>query len=222
MPHLLTYNSIRPAIRRRRPGGSLQTHQPIVRVHIDQTTKRSIALVHKHLPASDVPELLQHRFQIINVWRPISHPALDWPLALCDYRSVDPKTDVFPIRLIYPDNEGELVGIRYNENHKWKYHREVTPEEVILFKSNVLFTFEFILGGILIILLKVLTLSRTAASQFLLLTLVSKTPRLPKERLFVHRLSCELLCSMIRSYWRLPNELYHVLESLKGLRSGYT
>ena len=104
-------------------------------MHVDQTTKSSIARVHRHLPASDVPELLKHRFQIINLWRPISHPALDWPVALCDYRSVDPK-DVMPVALIYPnsDFEGETMGISYNENHKWKYYREVTPEEVILIK----------------------------------------------------------------------------------------
>ena len=226
LSHLLTYNSTHPVIRRRRCrpelGATSQARQPIVRVHVDQTTKRSIALMHERLPASDVPQLLKHRFQIINLWRPISHPALDWPLALCDYRSVDPKTDLFPITLIFSDYEGETIGVRYNENHRWKYYRGVTPEELILFKWHVLFTFEFILVWILIILLKVLTLSRMEVSLFSLLTLLSKTPRLPKERLFVNRLSCELLCSMIRSYWRLPNELYHVLESLKGLRSGYT
>ena len=113
-----------------------QTRQPVAGVHVDQTLKSSTARVHKHLPASDVPALLQRRFQIINLWRPISHPALDWPLGLCDYRSVDPETDAFPVALIYPDSDhgGETMGIGYNENHKWKYYRGVTPEELILIK----------------------------------------------------------------------------------------
>jgi len=115
-------------------GDTPQTRQPVVRVHVDQTTESSIARVYRHLPASDVPALLQRRFQIINLWRPIYHSALDWPLALCDYRSVDLKTDAFPVALIYPDHEGETMGISYNENQKWKYFREVTPEELILIK----------------------------------------------------------------------------------------
>ena len=77
----------------------------------------------------------------------------------------------------------------------------------------MLFTSEFT-DEVLIMLLKVLTLFRMVALPFSLLTLVSKTPRLPKERLSVNQLKCELLCSMIRSYWRLPDELYYVLEFL--------
>ncbi|TFK23986.1 hypothetical protein FA15DRAFT_704949, partial [Coprinopsis marcescibilis] len=69
-------------IRRRTVGATeLQAGQPASLVHVDQTPKASIARVSRHLPASEVPGLLQKRFQIINLWRPISHPALDWPLA---------------------------------------------------------------------------------------------------------------------------------------------
>ena len=91
--------------------------------------------MHWHLLASDVSKLLKHCFQIINLWQSISHPALDWPVALCNYCSIDLK-DVMPVALIYPnsDFEGEMMGISYNENHKWKYYHEVTPEEVILIK----------------------------------------------------------------------------------------
>ena len=137
--HLLTHSSTNLAVRRRRPdqiGDSPQTRQPVAGVHVDQTLKSSIARVRRHLPESDVPALLQRRFQIINLWRPISHPALDWPLGLCDYRSVDPKTDTFPLALIYPnsDYEGETMAVSYNEKQKWKYFRGVTPEEFILIK----------------------------------------------------------------------------------------
>ncbi|RDB29782.1 Uncharacterized protein in dcmA 3'region [Hypsizygus marmoreus] len=124
-------------IRRRRPGqadDSPQRRQPVAQTHVDQTHTSSIARVHRHLPASDVPELLRHRFQIINLWRPISRPALDWPLTLCDYRTVDPKTDTAPVALIYPDREGETLGVKYNPNQKWKYFYGMTPEEIILIK----------------------------------------------------------------------------------------
>ncbi|KAG6866314.1 hypothetical protein C0991_005781 [Blastosporella zonata] len=124
-------------IRRHRPGqidDAPDRRQPVAQAHVDQTTASSIARVHRHLPADEAPELLKHRFQIINLWRPISHSAIDWPLALCDYRSVDPKNDALPVALIYPDREGETYGIKYNPNQKWKYFYGVTPEEAIFIK----------------------------------------------------------------------------------------
>ncbi|KAH9831870.1 uncharacterized protein C8Q71DRAFT_288298 [Rhodofomes roseus] len=124
-------------IRRRRPGeidDSPQKRQPVPLAHVDQTTASAIARVHRHLPPAEAPALLQRRFQIINLWRPISHPAYDWPLALCDYRSVDPKTDLVATDLIYPDRKGETNSVKFNPNHKWKYLRGMTPEEFVFIK----------------------------------------------------------------------------------------
>ena len=129
------------AIRRRVPGvadDSPDRRQPVAAVHVDQTATSSVARVHRHLPASDAPKLLERRFQIINLWRPIGNPAIDWPLGLCDYRSVDLKKDTFPVALIYPDREGETMGVKYNPNHKWKYLYGMTPEEIVLIKWRVL------------------------------------------------------------------------------------
>ncbi|KAJ6617551.1 hypothetical protein B0H10DRAFT_1948259 [Mycena sp. CBHHK59/15] len=124
-------------VRRHRPNeidDSPDKRQPVNSAHVDQTNASSVARVHRHLPAEDAPELLKHRFQIINLWRPISHPALDWPLALCDFRSVDPKNDVMPVALVYPDREGETFGVKHNPNQRWKYFSGVAPDELILIK----------------------------------------------------------------------------------------
>ncbi|KAF4566219.1 hypothetical protein EYR40_001972 [Pleurotus pulmonarius] len=124
-------------VRRRRPEDKEDTpqkRQPVAQVHVDQTNKSSVARVHRHLPPSEAPKLLQKRFQIINLWRPISHVASDWPLALCDYRSVDPKADMVPTALVYPDREGETFGVKYNPSHQWKYVRDMAPDECVLIK----------------------------------------------------------------------------------------
>ncbi|PSR73919.1 hypothetical protein PHLCEN_2v10277 [Hermanssonia centrifuga] len=124
-------------IRRRRPGevdDSPQKRQPVLQVHVDQTADSAIARVHRHLPASDAPELLKHRFQIINLWRPINHAAYDWPLALCDYRSIDVDHDLVPTILRYPDRDGETLGVQYNPNHRWKYLKGMVPDEFVLIK----------------------------------------------------------------------------------------
>ena len=86
------------------------------------------------MPAEDVPKLLAKRYQIINLWRPISHPAFDWPLALCDFRSVDQEEDLTPVTLKYPDRDGETFGVKFNEKHGWKYLKGMEPEEGVLIK----------------------------------------------------------------------------------------
>lgn len=125
------------AIRRHVPG--LQTADPTKRqpgrgVHIDQTLVAAANRVHRHLPADEAPELLKKRFQIINLWRPINHPAWDTPLALCDYTSVTPDQDLVPSQLLYATYEGENYSVRYNPEHRWKYVSGLKPEEYILIK----------------------------------------------------------------------------------------
>jgi len=84
--------------------------QPVRQVHVDQTPGAAVARVRRHLPAGEAEELLQGRFQIINVWRPIGHVASDLPLALVDWRSTAPK-DLVAVDLLYPkravDGEGD-------------------------------------------------------------------------------------------------------------------
>lgn len=105
-------------------------------MHVDQTTESSTARVHRHVP-EDAEELVKHRFQIINLWRPIGKPAWDWPLALCDYRSIDVERDLVPLTLKYPDRDGETLGVRHNPNHKWKYLKGMDPDEFVLIKWYV-------------------------------------------------------------------------------------
>ena len=127
------------AIRRRRPGEPdiPGREQPATLVHLDQTAASSIARVHRHIPAPDVPKLLERRFQVINLWRPIAAPAIDWPLALCDYRSFDLEKDIFPMTRILAGGTRETTRVKYNENHKWMYLHGMTPEEIVLFKWQV-------------------------------------------------------------------------------------
>ncbi|KAH9065044.1 hypothetical protein EDB87DRAFT_1187285 [Lactarius vividus] len=123
-------------VRRRRPDDidTPQARQPVPAVHVDQTTESAVARVQRHLPPEDIEGLLQRRFQIINLWRPIHHAAYDWPLALCDCNSIDRSRDLVPQTLKYPDRDGETYSVMWNENHRWKYLRGMTPEEGVLIK----------------------------------------------------------------------------------------
>ncbi|KIK59619.1 hypothetical protein GYMLUDRAFT_60152 [Collybiopsis luxurians FD-317 M1] len=126
-------------IRRRVPGqvDMVGKRQPVKEVHVDQTHPSAIARVHLHCSPSEAPELLKHRFQIINLWRPISHPAFDMPLTLCDYRTVDAKNDLVAVARISSQRRGETYRVKHNPQHRWKYLKGMTPEEFVLIKWSV-------------------------------------------------------------------------------------
>jgi hypothetical protein len=55
------------ALRRHVPGqldDAPGKRQPVKLVHVDQTAASAAARVHRHLPASDAPDLLKRRFQV--------------------------------------------------------------------------------------------------------------------------------------------------------------
>ncbi|KAH7890351.1 hypothetical protein F5I97DRAFT_1922676 [Phlebopus sp. FC_14] len=120
-------------VRRHRPGdASTETNeskrQPVSQVHVDQTPESATARVFRHVPA-EAEELVKKRFQIINLWRPISYPALDYPLALCDYRTVDTAKDLVPVALIYPppQRKDEVVLIKCYDSTADKNVATFTP-----------------------------------------------------------------------------------------------
>jgi hypothetical protein len=124
-------------VRRHRPGdieSDESKRQPVNQVHVDQTPESATARVHRHLPADEAERLVKKRFQIINLWRPISHPAIDHPLALCDYRTVDVNKDLVPVTLVYPDRKGETFGVKFNSTHGWKYEKGMKQDETVLIK----------------------------------------------------------------------------------------
>ncbi|KAF5389928.1 hypothetical protein D9757_003640 [Collybiopsis confluens] len=121
-------------VRRRVPGQTdmVGKRQPVQEVHIDQTAPSATARLQLHLP-TEAPELLKHRFQIINLWRPISRPALDMPLTLCDYRTVN-ENNLVAVTRISPGRKGQTYRVKYTSEHRWKYLRGMTPEEFVLIK----------------------------------------------------------------------------------------
>jgi len=56
------------------------------------------------------------------------------PLAVADYRSIDPDKDLISVRLIYADREGATFSVKYNPGHKWYYLSDQTPDEVTFIK----------------------------------------------------------------------------------------
>ncbi|KAL4071866.1 hypothetical protein J3A83DRAFT_2924978 [Scleroderma citrinum] len=125
-------------VRRRRPAHSndnLKHKQPTGLVHADQTRAYADSSVRKHLSPTDAETFLRGRFQTISFWRPIAHPAVDSPLALCDFRSINTERDLMPTTLIHPDHEDETYCVKYNPEHRWVYKSAMEPEDFVILKT---------------------------------------------------------------------------------------
>lgn len=136
---LLAVRTHHPAVRKNhanRLDDTPDTRTPVTYVHVDQTHTSTLARVHRHLPGSEASSRAAKRYQIINLWRPIGGPAVDRPLALCDWRSIDLGRDMEPQRLVYPEGmkEGETWGVKNHDGHRWVYKKGMEPEEIVLIK----------------------------------------------------------------------------------------
>jgi hypothetical protein len=107
--------------------------EPVRRVHNDYTAASGRRRVWDHLDASEAEERLKHRFLEINVWRPITGPLEDAPLAVCDARTIATE-DLIASDLIYPDKVGETYSLSYNAAHRWYYFPKMQRNEALLIK----------------------------------------------------------------------------------------
>ncbi|THG95404.1 hypothetical protein EW145_g7964 [Phellinidium pouzarii] len=106
---------------------------PGQRAHVDQTPEAAIARVRRHLGA-DAERLLKGRVRLINVWRPIGNPVAHYPLAVADWRTVDARHDLVPVRLVYPDYVGSTFAVKHSPQLKWYYLSGQRPDEVTFIK----------------------------------------------------------------------------------------
>lgn len=102
---------------------------PVNRAHIDQTTESAIMRVKYHLP-DEADKLLQGRYRLINVWRPLNGPVVASPLAYADSRSV-PDEDIVPVEHRYPHRTGYTAGVKYTDQGKWYYWSGMKNDERI-------------------------------------------------------------------------------------------
>jgi hypothetical protein len=103
------------------------------RVHNDYTEWSGPQRV-RDLMGGEAEQLLQHRFAIVQVWRPIRHPVESWPLAIADARSLSPD-DLVVTERRYPDRVGQTSAITWNPAHRWYWFPHMRPDEALVFKT---------------------------------------------------------------------------------------
>lgn len=88
-------------------------------------------------------ERLRGRFAVVNVWRSMSGPIEQWPLTVCDSRTIDEDFLISTQREapIRPEPSFEYARpsatrhAAYDPNHRWYYFPRMMRDEVLLFKN---------------------------------------------------------------------------------------
>ncbi|KAJ5159115.1 uncharacterized protein N7500_008766 [Penicillium coprophilum] len=121
--------------------------QPSVCAHVDQTFLSGVNRIKLHMKA-EATDLLKGRCQIIkvviaelginqqlnSVWKPLFEPLEDYPLALCDYRTVNIDRDLLAADLVFPHYVGEQFYCKYDPDHQWYFLNHQRMNEFLLFK----------------------------------------------------------------------------------------
>lgn len=117
---------------------------PATAVHVDNTANTGPVFFNSIL-GEEATALRGRRFALVNVWRPITGPLQDRPLALCDARSALPEDLMVSSTISRLDRNGiysahgrieraEIYSVAFNPGHRWYYAPDMTPDEALLIK----------------------------------------------------------------------------------------
>lgn len=106
--------------------------KPVGFTHNDYTEASGPQRV-RDLLGAEAAALLEHRFAVINVWKPIRGPVEATPLAVCDARTIE-AVDLVPTDLHYRDRAGEVYSLTYSPAHRWYYYPRMRASEAMLLK----------------------------------------------------------------------------------------
>ncbi len=124
---------------------------PAGEAHVDFTTPTAQRVAERMYRIARPDGAGFSRFICFSLWRPLSAPPQDWPLALCDGRSVrddegtrNTKVDVDVIptgdALFAPiAGEEDMVAatiFHHSPDHRWWYFPDMTDDEVIFIKFH--------------------------------------------------------------------------------------
>ena len=113
--------------------GSARSQPQVNYVHNDYTLRSGPQRVRDLVGGDEAEQLLERRFAVINVWRPIRGPVQQAPLAFCDASSLV-QEDFVPTDLRYRDRVGEIYSVTWRDGHRWYYYPRMQADETLLLK----------------------------------------------------------------------------------------
>ena len=132
-------HNVRSAVRAAR--GQQGVREPVDAAHVDYTAETGPGRTLELLEKFGRGDLAGKRAALINLWRPITEPVMDVPLALCDVRSVKHNELIETVILHYtedsmaePGHVGRIYSLHFSPNHRWAYVSAMQTDEVLLLK----------------------------------------------------------------------------------------
>lgn len=70
---------------------------------------------------------------IISFWKSLQGAGNDWPLALCDARTMNHDSDTITADVVYHNRYLENEFVFYKPEHRWYYVKDLQDDEIIMF-----------------------------------------------------------------------------------------
>lgn len=102
--------------------------------HVDATSEDLIRQIVRRHP-NDAEKLLDGRCQYITLWKPLRGPLHDYPLAVCNSRSLDFDRDLEPQDIVDRHEVLENVHVYHKPEHRWHYLSGQKDSEVLVFRQ---------------------------------------------------------------------------------------
>lgn len=117
-----------------------QNTQPAHFPHVDCTMRTAAGITENNM-FNMKREVLKAGQRLVgyNVWRIVTQPPQDMPLAACDVRSVA-RSDLVIADGVYdygpqPWMRAEAYLVKYNPAHRWIYFKDMRPDEALIFRA---------------------------------------------------------------------------------------
>jgi len=116
--------------------GALDNSRPARFAHVDISDATALAFAQRAAP----PGRPLARFAHFNVWRAISSPPQDVPLAVCDARSVSAR-DLILADAVFdtpgkPEWSFEGLVLAHSPSHRWHWFSDMGRDEALVFKTH--------------------------------------------------------------------------------------
>ncbi len=116
--------------------GSLDNSRPARFAHVDISDPTAAAFAQRAAP----PGRALSRSVHYNVWRALSAPPQDVPLAVCDARTVR-AADLIAADAVFdapgePEWSFEGLVLAHAPGHRWHWFSDMHPEEALIFKTH--------------------------------------------------------------------------------------
>ena len=119
------------------------SRDPVPAPHSDYTDTSAFQRMRDKFGDAEAEDRLARRFSIVNAWRSMGGTIEQWPLTVCDARTIDEsrltqtrrEAPVRPVPSFEYNRSSETRHAIFDPAHTWCWFPRMTADEVLLFKN---------------------------------------------------------------------------------------